>query len=197
MGSLNLDGTLKLQSNNSLSARHQGNFLTTASSNDATLETNATSISNSGTIRRTNSDLIGVVWQPGGTAATSGLTKDMRDADNSVERQKFTANGQEAGNLQHDVVRKITGVHVSISNRQAIVDPVAANQSGLAGGDALGAMQTISERKVFFLPEDRGINGAAPSFSDWTIFDSSGDAVGPGDGTTDVDITPNEGLIGK
>jgi len=196
MGSLNLDGTLKLQAVNRLSIRHQGDFLTRQSSNDKVLETNAEVISNSGTISSVGSDLIGIVWQAGGTAATSGLSLAERDADNSVERQKFTANGQEAGNLQHFVVRK-NSVHTSISDRQAIVDSVAAQSSGLAGGDALGPMQTITERKVFFIDSDRAADSQPTTLAAWKIFDGSGNAVGNDTGISDIDITPNEGLIGK
>ncbi len=59
-------------------------------------------------------------------------------------------------------------------------------------------MQTITERKVFFLPADRGADGQPPlSFADWTIYDNAGNAVGADAGVSDVDITPNEGLIGK
>jgi hypothetical protein len=191
MGSLNFDGTPKLQLANNLSIRHQGDFLTRASSDDDTLVTDAESISNSGVVRSIGDGLVGVVWQPGGTDKTQGLSAAERGADNSVERQKFTANGQEAGNLQQNVTRKISGIHTSVSNRQAIVNPVSAQASGLAGGDALGAMQSITERKVFFIPADRGIDGQPPSFSDWQIYDSAGNAVGADDGVSDVDITPN------
>lgn len=197
MGSLNFDGTAKLQVANKLSIRHQGDFLTRQSSDDKTLASNAETVASSGVIRTTGEDLVGVVWQPGGTNETQGLSKDERDADNSVERQKFTANGEEAGNLQQNVTRKISGIHVSVSNRQAIVNSVAAQASGLAGGDALGAMQTITERKVFFVDGDRAVDSQPVTPSTWSIYDGAGNAVGADDGTSEIDITPNEGLIGN
>ena len=95
------------------------------------------------------------------------------------------------GNLQHHVTRA-EGIHVSISDRQAISNAYAANVSGLAGGDALGPMQTIGERKVFFLDDTRN---QTPPTAGWNIFNQAGVAVGPTDGTTNVDSTPNEGLL--
>lgn len=192
MGSLNFDGSVKTQPNISKAIRHQGDFLrTTDTETDSSLGTT----SNSGAIDF-GPGPFGVAWQSSGTASTSGLGLAERRADNSVERAKFTANGQEAGNIQHFVTRKINGIQVSVSNRQAITDPVAANISGslgLIGADALGPMSTVSERKVFFLQGDR--NSSSPAA--WKIFDNSGEAVGPGTGTTDVDSTANEKLLGN
>jgi len=194
MGSLNLDGSIKVQTTNRLTIRHRGDFLTRSDTPD---DNRLANIANSGTIR-TGFDSRGVAWQPGGTASTSGLagtpgTQSAAFADTTIERAKHTANGQEAGFLQQHVTRA-RGTHVSVSDRQAISNPVSALSSGLAGGDTLGPMQTISERKVFFLDSDRN---KSSGFADWTIFDSTGDAVGADSGTSDTDKTPNEGLLGK
>lgn len=189
MGSLNTDGTPKLQPNNTCVIRHHGDFLVKSTTEN---DTRVTDIPSSGVIR-TEFDSKGVAWQPGGTATTSGLPLNVRNADNSVEREKFTHNFAPDGNLQQHVTRA-QGIHTSISDRQAISDPYAANVSGLAGGDALGAMQTITERKVFFLDDTRNQD---PPVAGWKIFDGSGNAVGVTDGITEVDTTPNEGLIGK
>ncbi len=193
MGSLNIDGTPKLQLKNTCVVRHHGNFLVKSRTEQ---DLRVRNIANSGVIR-TDFDSRGVAWQPGGTTSTAGLSMDERDADNSIERAKHTANGQEAGNLQGYATRAIGGTHVSVSDRQAIVDPVAAGNSGLAGGDAIGPMQTITERKVFFLEGDRAADSQPVAPADWQIFDSTGEAVGADSGTTDVDNTPNEGLLGK
>jgi hypothetical protein len=190
MGSLN-NGQIITKSTNLLRIHHQGNLLRQTNTNTDVTST----IISSGVIRRTNSGLIGIVHQPGGTATTSGLSSAERNADNSVEREKFTADGTSSGNLEHDVVRK-GGPFVSISHREAILEQNRlAGQSGsiFNGGDALGPMQTISERKVFYLESDRT---QASGFEDWTIFDSNGNAVGS-NGTTDTDTTPNEGLLGS
>ncbi len=60
--------------------------------------------------------------------------------------------------------------------------------SGILSADAIGPMETITERKVFFIDSDRG---KVSGFADWTIFSASGIAVGTSEGTTDTDITPN------
>jgi len=194
MGSLNTDGTPKLQSNVTRVIRHHGNFLVNSRTETDTRA--VPNIANSGTIR-TGFDSRGVAWQSGGTASTSGLSMTARDADNSVERAKHTDNGFENGNLQGFVTRAIDGIQVSVSDRKAISDPVAANVSGLAGGDAIGPMQTITERKVFFQDSDRAVDGQPATLSAWKIFNSAGEAVGADTGTTDVDITANEGLLGN
>lgn len=190
MGSLN-NGQPITQSNNLLRIHHQGKLLRQTN----TLSDVSTTVVSSGVIRTTNLGLTGVAFQPGGDAHLEGLSLVERNADNSVERAKFTADATESGNLEHDVTRKIDGVHVSVSHREAILaQNRLPSQSGqLSGGDALGPMQTISERKIFYLESDRG---KSSGFEDWTIFDSSGDAVGQNSGTTDTDITPNEGLLG-
>ena len=193
MGSRNTDGTPKLQLKNTCVVRHHGDFLVKSRTEQ---DLRVGDIANSGTIR-TGFDSRGVEWQTGGTATTAGLSMAERDADNSIERAKHTANGQEAGNLQGYVTRAIGGTHASVSDRQAIVDPVAAGNSGLAGGDTSGPMQTITERKVFWLDGDRAADGQPVTPAAWKIFDSTGEAVGADTGTTDVDKTPNEGLLGK
>jgi len=187
MGSLNSDGSPKTQPNINLVIRHQGDFLVKS---DVKTDVRLEEISASGVIR-TDFDSKGVAWQSGGTETTPGLSLVERNTDNSVEREKFTHNLAPDGNLQQHVTRA-RGIHVSISDRQAISDPVAANASGLNGGDTSGPMQTISERKVFFLDHARDLT---PPGTDWEIFNQSGTAVGPTDGTTDVDSTPNEGLL--
>jgi len=186
MGSLNTNGTPKLQPNNTCAIRHHGDFLVKSTTEN---DERASDIASSGVIR-TGFDSRGTVWQPGGTAQTAGLSAAERNADDSVEREKFTHNLAPDGNLQQHVTRA-EGIHTSVSDRQAISNGVNANVSGLAGGDALGPMQTISERKVFFL------DGTTPPVAGWNIFDQAGDAVGPTDGTTETDSTPNEGLLGK
>lgn len=190
MGSLN-NGQQIIQSTNTCRIHHQGTLLRKTTTNNDVGRT----IVSSGVIRDTNIGLVGVIFQPGGTAKTQGLSSAERNANNSVEREKFTADGTAAGNLEHNVVRKIDGAHVSVSNREAILQQNRLpSQSGsiFVGGDALGPMQTITERKIFWLESDRG---KSTGFEDWTIFDANGDAVGS-NGTTDTDITPNEGLLG-
>ncbi len=189
MGSLN-NGPPITKATNTIRVHHQGTLLRKT---DTKLDTGETVVS-SGVIHDTNIGLVGVVFQPGGTATTQGMSHDERNADNSVERQKFTANGIASGNLEHDVTRKIGGTHVSVSHREAILaQNRLSSQSGqLLGGDSLGPMTTITERKIFWLDSDRG---KSSGFEDWDIFDTNGDAVGS-NGATDTDITPNEGLLG-
>jgi len=189
MGSLN-NGQPITKATNTLRIHHQGTLLRQT---DTQLDTGSTILS-SGVIRDTNIGLVGVVFQPGGTSQTQGMSSVERNADNSVEREKFTADGTASGNLEHDVTRKIDGAHVSISHREAILTQNRLpSQSGqLLGADALGPMQTLTERKVFWLDSDRE---KSSGFEDWNIFDANGDAAGS-NGTTDTDITPNEGLLG-
>jgi hypothetical protein len=189
MGSLNTDGSPKLQPNVTCAIRHHGDFLVKSTTDD---DQRVTDIASSGVIR-TNFDSRGVAWQAGGTPSTAGLSLTERTADDSVEREKFTHDLTASGNLQQHVTRAM-GIHTSISDRQAISDPVLAATTGLAGADATGPMQTISERKVFFLDETRE---DTPPVAGWKIFNQAGDAVGPTDGTTETDSTPNEGLLGK
>lgn len=107
----------------------------------------------------------------------------------SVEREKFTADATSSGNLEHDVTRKISGIHVSVSHREAILEQNrTVPQSGALSADALGPMETVTERKIFFIDSDRG---KTSGFADWEIFDSAGNPVSAASGTTDTDITPN------
>jgi hypothetical protein len=182
MGSLNTDGTPITQGNNTRVIRHHGDFLVESTTED---DTRITNISASGVIR-TGFSSTGIAWQPGGTATTSGLSLAERTADDSVEREKFTHNFAPDGNLQQHVTRA-KGIHTSVSDRQGIV---AA--SGLIGGDTLGPLQTVTERKVFFLDTDRETLPA----NGWRIYDQLGNAVGPAAGTTETDITANSGLLG-
>lgn len=118
------------------------------------------------------------------------LNTQISSSGISVEREKFTANGLVGGNLEHDVTRKISGIHVSVSHREAILQGNKTGlqiASGVLGGDALGPMETVTERKVFFLDSDRN---KSSGFSDLTIFSASGYPVGSSDGTTDTDISP-------
>ena len=89
------------------------------------------------------------------------------------------------------MTRKFSGVHVSISHREAVLQqnktPLQI-ASGVLGADAIGPMETVTERKVFYIESDRG---KSSNFADWTIFNSSGIPVGANDGTTDTDISPN------
>jgi hypothetical protein len=115
-----------------------------------------------------NYPVFGTVFGKGGTvgqrAFTSGIPSAARNADNSVERQKFTHDGTVTGDLEHNVTRGIAGNLVAVSNRQAY--------------SALEAMRTVTERKVFHS-------------GDWNIFNADGVAVGASLGTTDTDVTPS------
>lgn len=104
----------------------------------------------------------------------SGVDTSVANTDTSVELEKFTVDGTTTGNLGWEITRKISGEHVSVS--------------ALEARSSLGPADTITERKVFFLPTDRGLSAG---FADWTIFDSTGEAVGASTGTTDTDITPS------
>lgn len=171
MGSLNTDGTPILKANNTHSYRNLGHLI---KERDATDDSLVSSVTTSGEIRTIGEDLIGVIHAPGGTAATSGLSLERRNADNSVEVEKHTVDGSTSGNLGWQAVRKISGEHVSISERESATT-------------APSAPQTVTERKVFYIDSDRG---KSSGFADWTIFSSSGVAVGESAGTTDTDIAP-------
>ena len=116
----------------------------------------------------------------------SGAPEDIANTSFSVEREKFTADATASGNLQHIVARAM-GIHTSISSREAVSGPRTVAESGLVGGDALGPMQTITERKVFFLDSD---TDKTSGFADWQIFDGSGCPVGTQNGITDTDVAP-------
>jgi hypothetical protein len=104
----------------------------------------------------------------------SGVDVSVPSVDTSVEREKFTVDGSVDGNLSWQYTRKIHGEHTSVSELEA--------------RDALGPAETITERKIFFLPSDRG---ETSGFADWNIFDNIGEAVGATPGTTDTDVTPS------
>jgi hypothetical protein len=109
----------------------------------------------------------------------------------SVEREKFTADATSSGNLLHAVTRKLSGISVGVSSREAILHQnKTAEQvaSGVLGGDALGPMETVTARKVFFLDSDREKTSGLAA---WKIFSASGVPVGETNGVTDIDITPN------
>lgn len=160
MGSLN-NGQPISQANNILRVHHQGTLLKLG---NTVTDTNSVILS-SGVIRDIGANTLGVAWQPNNTASVtlSGLAPDRRNADNSVEREKFTVTGLPSGSLSHVVTRKIAGEHVSISSREAT--------------NTLAPYETVTEKKVFF-PDT------------WTIFNSGGDAVGATLGTTETDINP-------
>lgn len=170
MGSLN-NGNPILQPNNILRVHHQGDLLKLGNTQ---LDTNVV-IVNSGVIRDIGSNTLGVAWQPDNTVSVtlSGLSAARRNADNSVEREKFTVTGLPSGNLLHVATRKIAGTHTSVSNREAV--------------NTLAPYDTVTERKIFFVDSDRTLSSG---FADWEIFDNAGDAVSAADGTTDTDITP-------
>ncbi len=170
MGSLN-NGQPILQTTNNLRHHHQGDLL---KETNTTEDTNVVILS-SGVIRFQNAGLIGVAWQPenAGSVTMSGLASALRNADNSVEREKFTTTGLPSGTLAHEVVRALDGNHVSVSSREAV--------------NTLMPYETVTERKIFFLDDDRG---AVSGFADWEIWDNAGDAVGVTLGVTDIDITP-------
>lgn len=119
-----------------------------------------------------NIPVFGMVFGRGGTF-TSGIPIAARTADTSVEREKFTVTGTASGSLEYEFTRKITGEHTSVSTKQDRA--------------TLGPPVTVTERKVFYIDSDRGKSSA---FAAWTIYDSSGNAVGATLGTTDTDITP-------
>jgi len=170
MGSLN-NGSPILQTNNILRVHHQGTLLKLT---DTVLDTNSV-IVNSGTVRTIGENTLGVAWQPNNTASVtlSGLSAARRNADNSVEREKFTVTGLPSGNLLHVATRKLDGIHSSVSNREAV--------------NTLAPYESVTERKIFFIDSDRTLSSG---FADWTIFDSDGGAVGATTGVTDIDITP-------
>ena len=172
MGSRQLNGQPITQTNNVIRTHHQGELLKTQNTLfDSVIDI----IPSSGTLDITPLGA-GVVRTPGGlNTTTSGLSLEIRKADNSVEIQKYTVDGTTSGNLGWEYTRKIDGIHTSISALESA--PKVGNPSN-----------TVTERKVFFLDSDRG---AASGLAAWTIFDSSGNAVGATDGTTDTDITPD------
>lgn len=119
------------------------------------------------------------------------LNNQILTTSQSVEREKFTADSTSSGNLEHDVTRKISGIHTSVSHREAILQqnktPLQI-ASGVLSANTLGPMETVTERKIFFLDSDRGLTSG---FADWTIFSASGIPVTAASGTTDIDISPN------
>ena len=104
----------------------------------------------------------------------SGVDVSAPNTDTSVEIEKYTTNGSTSGNLGWQYTRLINGIQSSVSSLEA--------------RGTLGPVETIAERKIFFLDSDRN---KTSGFADWTIFDSTGEAVGATPGTTDTDITPS------
>ncbi len=104
----------------------------------------------------------------------SGVDITVANTDTSVEIEKFTVDGSTSGNLGWEYTRKFSGIHTSVSSLEA--------------RGTLGPAETVTERKIFFLPTDRNLSSG---FADWTVFDSTGEATGATSGTTDTDITPS------
>lgn len=169
MGSL-IDGQPINKDYNRRSIKHQGAYLKRTNS----LSDIETTVPNSGTLSSGNYYSTGVVWAASSTVKNENLSITERNADNSINRSLFTTDATASGDLKHNVTRKINGIQVSVSKRQTV--------------NSLGPMRTVTERKVFFTPQDR--NQSTP-VSDWNIFNASGVPVGAGAGTTDTDITPS------
>lgn len=104
----------------------------------------------------------------------SGVDTTVLNTSTSIELSLYTSDGTSSGNLSWEYTRKISGEHVSVSTVEV--------------ASTLGPSETVTERKVFFLPPDRG---ATTNLSDWQIFSSAGEAVGAAVGTTDTDVTPS------
>lgn len=117
----------------------------------------------------------------------STTTATIDNSSISTNRAIFTADATASGNLEHDVTRNIAGIHVSVSHRESLLQQ---NKTGaqIASGVPGDIMQSITERKIFFLDSDRN---KTSGFSDLTIFNAGGEAVGGAAGTTDTDVTPN------
>lgn len=168
MGSLNYNGSHL--GKDYYSTRNIGNNVKVGDSNSDSIVTN---VSNDGTTRTVGSGTTGVVFTPQSTNLISGMSQSERNADNSVEREKFTSTGLASGVLKIVRTRQIDGIQTSVSTLEAV--------------SSLGPAIVTSERKIFFLPTDRVLSSG---FADWTIFDNLGVAVGAGVGTTDIDISP-------
>jgi len=177
MGSLN-NGLPITQSTNIRGHYHRGNALVEFNS---TTDTQSV-ISNSGVDDRSNYAQpfgVSLEYDHDGRTFLSGLPLSSRELQfNSaatgilfLDKGKFA---NSSGNFQHVVTRAIGGTHVSVTDRQAV------------GSSA--PMESISERKVFFISSDRE---KTSNFADWTIFNSSGVPVGAAAGITDTDVTPN------
>lgn len=106
--------------------------------------------------------------------SVTGVDTTVANTDTSVEIQKYTEDSTANGSLSWQYTRKISGIHTSVSTLRA--DPSSQSRAN-----------THTERKIFFTAGDRG---KSTGFDDWTIFDSTGEAVGATTGTTDTDITP-------
>lgn len=124
--------------------------------------------------------VFGTIFGNDGTF-TSGVSLPSQRADNSVEVEKYTVDGTTSGNLGWEYARKVDGIQTSVSFLESV--PKSSNPSN-----------TVSERKLFWLPSDRAATG---DFSAWTIFDGNGNAVGATDGTTDTDSSPDATFDGS
>lgn len=118
------------------------------------------------------------------------IDETIKNTSTSVEREKFTTDATSSGNLEHDVTRKIAGIHVSVSHRESVLHQNKTGlqtASGVLGANALGPMTTINEKKKFFLDSDRNRKSG---FANWNIYSASGIPVTAASGTTDTDISP-------
>lgn len=165
MGSRNLDGSIITQSTNVIRVHSQAN---TVKLRDTSTNLETSSVVSSGI---DNTTPLGAIVR----FAPADMTLVERNADHSIEYEKFI---DSSGSLEHIVSRGM-GIHTSISMRAVE-----------ASGTSLGPMNTKTERKVFFIDNDRNL--AAANQGDWTIYDAGGNAVGEAAGTTDVDITPHD-----
>jgi hypothetical protein len=169
MGSLAASGIVVVTKGRSVSRAFDNRIKVSNYSTDLVTST----IPSSGVIRTAN--VFGTIHAPGGSA-TSGLTLEQRQADNSVEIQKYTVDATTSGNLQWHYTRHM-GIHTSV---QPFRSPPTASSHLVGSG-------TTNERKIFWTDRDRV---RASGFDDWAIFDATGKAVGEADGTTDTDSTP-------
>lgn len=165
MGSRNLDGSIITQDANITRVHSQAN---TVKLRDTSTKLETASIASSGI---DNTTPLGAVVR----FAPDDMTLVERTADHTIEYGKFIDSG---GNLEHVVTRGM-GIHTSVSMRAVE-----------ASGTSLAPMGTKTERKVFFIDNDRNL--AAASQSDWTIYDAGGIPIGEATGTTDVDSTPHD-----
>jgi len=164
MGSRDISGNIITQSGNLIRVHSQGNSIKVRNTFDDTL---IYSVASTGI---DNTTAISGAFRFG----PSSMSLAEQTVDHSVEYAKFL---NASGNLGH-VVTRAEGIHTSVSSR------------GVANsGTSLGPMVTETERKVFFIDNDRNL--AAASQADWTIFSSSGVPVGSSDGVTDTDVSPN------
>lgn len=165
MGSRNLDGSIITQATNVTRVHSQAN---TVKLRDTSTNLQTGSVVSSGI---DNTTPLGAVVK----FAPDDMSLVERTADHSVEYEKFL---DSSGNLEHVVTRGM-GIHTSISMR-----------SVEASGTSIAPMRTKTERKVFYVDNDRNLTPA--NQADWTIYDAGGIPVGEATGTSDTDVTPHD-----